>query len=92
MTFETFDQSDEGTWPDQQKYNDKDKYKNNDNTGAAIRDYTAELYLKPTKRIKQTLGLIFMGKWEDEFLATLVLGLVLESSSSTLHPCQWVGR
>ena len=26
MTFETFDQSDEETWPDQQK--DKDKYKN----------------------------------------------------------------
>ena len=31
MTFETFDQSDEGTWPDQQKYNDKDKYKDKDN-------------------------------------------------------------
>ena len=32
MTFETFDQSDEGTWPDQQKDNDKDndKYKDND--------------------------------------------------------------
>ena len=36
MTFETFDQSDEGTWPDQQKDNDKDndndndKYKHND--------------------------------------------------------------
>ena len=34
MTFETFDQSDEGTWPDQQKYNkkdkDKDKYKDKD--------------------------------------------------------------
>ena len=26
MTFETFDQSDEGTWPYQQKDNDKDKY------------------------------------------------------------------
>ena len=26
VTFETFDQSDEGTWPDQQKDNDKDKY------------------------------------------------------------------
>ena len=25
MTFETFDQSDEETWPDQQKDNDKDK-------------------------------------------------------------------
>ena len=31
MTFETFDQSDEETWPDQQKDNDKDKYKDNDN-------------------------------------------------------------
>ena len=32
VTFETFDQSDEGTWPDQQKDNgkDKDKYKDND--------------------------------------------------------------
>ena len=33
LTFETFDQSDEKTWPDQQKNNneDKDKYKDNDN-------------------------------------------------------------
>ena len=31
MTFETFDQSDEGTWPDQKKDNDKDKYKDEDN-------------------------------------------------------------
>ena len=30
-TFETFDQSDEETWPNQHKYNDKDKYKDNDN-------------------------------------------------------------
>ena len=30
MTFETFDQSDEGTLPDQQKDNDKDKDKDND--------------------------------------------------------------
>ena len=33
LTFETFDQSDEKTWPDQQKVNeeDKDKYKDNYN-------------------------------------------------------------
>ena len=31
MTFETFDQSEEGTWPDQKKYNDNDKYKDKDN-------------------------------------------------------------
>ena len=35
MTFETFDQSDEETWTDQQKDNDTDKYnekdKDNDN-------------------------------------------------------------
>ena len=31
MTFETFDQSDEKTWPDQQKYNDKDKDNDKDN-------------------------------------------------------------
>ena len=33
LTFHTFDQSDEKTWPDQQKDNDedKDKYKDNDN-------------------------------------------------------------
>ena len=31
MTFETFDQRDEETWPDQQKDNDKDKDKDNDN-------------------------------------------------------------
>ena len=30
MTFETFDQSDEGTWPDKQKDNDIDKDKDND--------------------------------------------------------------
>ena len=31
MTFETFDQNDEGIWPDQQKYNENDKYKDKDN-------------------------------------------------------------
>ena len=30
-TFETLDQSDEETWPDQQKDYDKDKYKEKDN-------------------------------------------------------------
>jgi len=30
VTFLTFDQRDEGTWPDQQKNNDKDKYKDKD--------------------------------------------------------------
>ena len=29
-TFEMFDYSDEETWPDQQKYNDKDTDKDND--------------------------------------------------------------
>ena len=31
MTFETFNQSDGGTWPDQQKDNEKDKGKDKDN-------------------------------------------------------------
>ena len=31
VTFETFDQSDKETWPDQKKDNDKDKYKDKDN-------------------------------------------------------------
>ena len=31
VTFETFDQSDEETWPDQQKDNDKDNDNDNDN-------------------------------------------------------------
>ena len=31
MTFQTFDQSDEGIWPDQQKNNDKNKHKHKDN-------------------------------------------------------------
>ena len=31
MTFKTFDQRDEETWPDQQKDNDKDKDNDNDN-------------------------------------------------------------
>ena len=31
MTIATFDQSDEGTWPDQHKYNNKDKYKDKNN-------------------------------------------------------------
>ena len=31
LAFETFDQSDEKTWPDQQKDNDEDKYKYKDN-------------------------------------------------------------
>ena len=31
MTFETFDKSDEETWPDQKKDNDKDKDKDKDN-------------------------------------------------------------
>ena len=31
LTFETFDQGDEETWPDQQKDNEKDKHNDNDN-------------------------------------------------------------
>ena len=31
VSFETFDQSDEKTWPDPKKDNDKDKYKDKDN-------------------------------------------------------------
>ena len=31
VTFETFDQIYEETWPDQKKDNDKDKYKGKDN-------------------------------------------------------------
>ena len=31
MTFDTLDQSYEGTWPDKQKDHDKDKYKDKDN-------------------------------------------------------------
>ena len=31
VTFETFDQSDEETWPDQEKDNYIDKYKDKDN-------------------------------------------------------------
>ena len=31
MTFETFDRSDEETWPDQQKDNDNDNDKDKDN-------------------------------------------------------------
>ena len=31
VTFETIDQSDERTWHDQKKDNDKDKYKDKDN-------------------------------------------------------------
>ena len=31
VTFETFDQSDEETWPYQKKHNDKDKYQDKDN-------------------------------------------------------------
>jgi len=34
VTFEIFDQSDEGTWPDQQNDNDKDNYKDKDNDKA----------------------------------------------------------
>ena len=30
LTFETFDQSDEETWPDQQKDNNEDKHNDND--------------------------------------------------------------
>ena len=31
LTFDTYDQSDEKTWPDRQKDSDKDKYNDNDN-------------------------------------------------------------
>ena len=31
MTFATFDQSDEETWPDQKKDKDNDKYRDKDN-------------------------------------------------------------
>ena len=43
MTFETFDQSDEGAWPDQQKVNEKDKYKDRHN------DKDKYIYRTPSK-------------------------------------------
>ena len=38
MTFETFDQSDEEIWPDQQKDNDKDKHNDNYKDNANNKD------------------------------------------------------
>ena len=38
MSFETFDQSDEGTWPNQQKDNDGNKYKYKDNDKYKYKD------------------------------------------------------
>ena len=43
MTFETFDQSDEETWPDQKRDNDKDKYKGKDKDKNMLNDDIADI-------------------------------------------------
>ena len=49
VTLETFDQSDEGTWPDQQKDNDKDKCKGNDKDKCKENDKDKYIYGTPSK-------------------------------------------
>ena len=44
MTFEKFDQSDEGTWPDQQKYNEKYNYKDRENDKDNDKDNPRDLW------------------------------------------------
>ena len=54
LTFETFDQSDEKTWPGQQKYNDedKDKYKDNDSRkGGRHGESTFSVFTRPSARL-----------------------------------------
>ena len=50
MTFETFDQSDEGRYPDQQKDNDKDKEKDNDKDKYKTETTTKQIHFENTIR------------------------------------------
>ena len=54
VTFETFDQSDEETWPDQQKYNDKYKDNDRDSDKDNPRDRVAKCQILYTEQIFQT--------------------------------------
>ena len=50
MTFETFDQSDEETWPDQKKDNDKDKDNDNDNDNDNDKDKDKDILRTPPQQ------------------------------------------
>ena len=63
MTFNTFDQSDEEIWPDQQKENDKDKYNEKDKDNDNWRKH-------PQRTILETCDLwdtaYISGNWEQQ--------------------------
>ena len=66
MTFETFDQRDEETWPDQQKDNDKDNDIDND----IDNDKHGGDMTEPTKRQWQR-QIQWTGKWQWQLKNTL---------------------
>ena len=51
MTFETFDQIDEKTWPDPKKDNDKDKYKDKDKNNDKDKDISESTLTERSQRL-----------------------------------------
>ena len=89
MTFETFDQSDEETWPDQQKDNDKDKYKDKDSDKDNDKDNTFREHLH-----RENLDTwdrwdtdYIPDNWEPEFMTIFVTWQLRVTRDSIRNSC-----
>ena len=79
MTFETFDQSDDGTWPDQQKYNDKGNYKDKKMTKTMTKTIPETCDLWDTNYNSDTL--------EPEFMTIFVAWQLRVTLDSIRNSC-----
>ena len=65
VTLETFDQSDEGTWPDQQKDNDKDNHKDKDNE----KDIDNDNWRTSSKNNPRDLWALSLNVWDTDYIS-----------------------
>ena len=77
MTFVKFDQSDEGTWPDQHKYNKKEKYNDKDNETDNDKDIWDTNYNSDN--------------WEPEFMTIFVTRQLRVTLDSIRKSCDVLG-
>ena len=101
MTFETFDQSDEETWPDQKKDNDKDKDKDKDKDNDKDKDIlrTPPKILTKTNTFWEHLLRAILetcdiwdtdynsDNWEPEFMTIFVTWQLIVTLDSIRNSC-----
>ena len=84
-TFETFDQSDEGTWPNQKKANEKDKYKDKDMTKTITFREHLQRAIPVTCDIWDTDYI--SDNWEIEFMTIFVTWQLRVTLDSIRNSC-----